>query len=53
MKFEDFSVVNFPLARGPIPLPEGFVYVFLLWAANHCRCSNLSNSPLFFHRNFR
>jgi hypothetical protein len=28
MKFEDFSAVDFPLARGPIPLPEGFVYIF-------------------------
>jgi len=33
MKFEDFSVVDFPLARGPILPPDGFVYVFC-WVAD-------------------
>jgi hypothetical protein len=32
MSFEDFSVVDFPLASGPILTPEGFVYVFC-WVA--------------------
>jgi hypothetical protein len=33
MSFEDFSVVDFPLASGSILSPEGFVYVFC-WVAD-------------------
>lgn len=33
MKFEDFSVTDFPVVRGSISSPEGFVYIFC-WVAN-------------------
>jgi hypothetical protein len=33
MNFEDFSVLDFPLERGPILSPGGFVYVFC-WVAD-------------------
>jgi hypothetical protein len=33
MSFEDFSVVDFPPARGSLLSPEGFVYVFC-WVAD-------------------
>jgi hypothetical protein len=33
MNFEDFSVLDFPIERGPILLPGGFVYVFC-WVAD-------------------
>ena len=33
MGFEDFMVVDFPLVKGPLLSPEGFVYVFC-WVTN-------------------
>jgi hypothetical protein len=33
MVFEDFSLIDFPLAKGPVLPPEGFVYVFF-WIAD-------------------
>lgn len=33
MRFEDFRVADFPIAKGPVSSPEGFVYVFC-WVAD-------------------